>query len=48
MTSISFHKKLYKVQLKERKQKAAESLGEIGQDLWRLTNLAYATAATKM
>ena len=35
---------LYRVQLKERRQKAAETLTELGQDIWRLTNLAYATA----
>ena len=35
---------LYRVQLKERKQKATESLSELGQDVWRLTNLAYPTA----
>ena len=32
------------MQLKERKQKATESLTELGQDIWRLTNLAYPTA----
>ena len=35
---------LYRVQLKERRQKATESLTELGQDVWRLTNLAYPTA----
>ena len=35
---------LYRVQLKERKQKATESLTELGQDIWRLINLAYPTA----
>ena len=35
---------LYRVQLKERRQKASESLTELGQDIWRLTNLAYPTA----
>jgi hypothetical protein len=31
---------LYRAQLRERKQKAAESLPELGQDIRRLTNLA--------
>ena len=35
---------LYRVQLKERRQKATESLTELGQDIWRLTNLAYPKA----
>ena len=35
---------LYRVQLRERKQKSAESLSELGQDIRRLTNLAYPTA----
>ena len=35
---------LYRVQLKERKQIATESLSELGQDVWRLTKLAYPTA----
>ena len=36
--------KLYRVQLRERRQKASESLSELGQDIRRLTNLAYPTA----
>ena len=32
------------MQLKERRQRATESLTELGQDIWRLTNLAYQTA----
>ena len=36
--------KLYRVQFKERCQCASESLTELGQDIWRLTNLAYPTA----
>jgi hypothetical protein len=32
------------VQLKERRQKAAETLSELGQAIGRLTNLAYRTA----
>ena len=35
---------LYRVQLRERKQRAAESLPELGQHIRRLTNLAYPTA----
>ena len=35
---------LYRVQLKERRQRASETLTELGQDIWRLTDLAYATA----
>ena len=35
---------LYRVQLKERRQRATESLTELGQDIWRLINLAYQTA----
>ena len=35
---------LYRVQLKERRQRATESLTELGQDIWRLINLAYPTA----
>ncbi|KAK3090376.1 hypothetical protein FSP39_011314 [Pinctada imbricata] len=34
---------LYKIQLKERRQKATESLPELGQHIRRLTNLAYPT-----
>ena len=30
--------------MKERRQRASESLTELGQDIWRLTNLAYPTA----
>ena len=32
---------LYRVQLRERRQKASESMAELGQDIRRLTNLAY-------
>ena len=35
---------LYRVQLRERRQKATETLSELGQDIRRLTNLAYPTA----
>ena len=35
---------LNRVQMKERRQHASESLTELGQDIWRLTNLAYPTA----
>ena len=35
---------LYRVQLRERKQRASESLSELGQEIRRLTNLAYASA----
>lgn len=34
----------YRVQLKERRQKASESISELGQAIRRLTNLAYASA----
>lgn len=37
---------LYRVQLRDRKQKATESMAELGQDIRRLTNLAYASAPT--
>ena len=36
--------KLYRAQLRDRRQKASESIPELGQDVRRLTNLAYATA----
>ena len=35
---------LYRVQLRERKQTASETLSALGQDIRRLTNLAYQTA----
>ena len=35
---------LYRAQLKERRQRAVETIPELGQDIRRLTNLAYATA----
>ena len=35
---------LYRTQLRERKQRASESLPELGQDIRRLVNLAYPTA----
>lgn len=35
---------LYRVQLKERRQKPTETLSELGQTIRRLTNLAYPTA----
>ena len=35
---------LYRAQLKERRQKAGENIPEIGQDIRRLTNLAYNSA----
>ena len=35
---------LYRVQLKSRQQKATESMAELGQDIRRLVNLAYASA----
>ena len=35
---------LYRVQLRERRQKASETLSELGQDIRRLTNSAYPTA----
>ena len=37
-------KELYRAQLKDRRQKASESLPELGQDIRRLVNLAYHTA----
>lgn len=39
---------LYRAQLRERKQKAVESLPELGQDVRRLTNLAYPTATVDL
>ncbi|MCG8048186.1 MAG: reverse transcriptase family protein, partial [Candidatus Thiodiazotropha endolucinida] len=35
---------LYRVQLRERRQKASETMAELGQDMRRLTNLAYPKA----
>ena len=35
---------LYRAQLKERRQKASENIPELGQDIRRLTNLAYNSA----
>ena len=35
---------LYRAQLRERRQNASESIPELGQDIRRLTNLAYASA----
>ena len=35
---------LYRTQLRQRRQKAAETLPELGQSIRRLTNLAYSTA----
>ena len=39
---------LYRVQLRERRQKASETLSELGQDIRRLTNLAYSTAPPEL
>lgn len=39
---------LCRVQLRERRQKASESLSELGQDVRRLTNLAYPTAPSDL
>ena len=39
---------LYRVQLRESGQKASETLSELGQDIRRLTNLAYPTAPSKL
>ncbi|KAH3819165.1 hypothetical protein DPMN_120898 [Dreissena polymorpha] len=39
---------LYRVQLRDRRQKASETLGELGQDIRRLTNLAYPYAPTDL
>ena len=39
---------LYRAQLRERRQKASESLSELGQDIRRLTNLAYPTAPSDL
>ena len=39
---------LYRAQLRERKQKAVETLPELGQDIRRLTNLAYPTATVNL
>ena len=35
---------LYRAQLRERRQRASETLLELGQDVRRLANLAYPTA----
>ena len=39
---------LYRAQLRERRQKASESLPEMGQDIRRLANLAYPTASSDL
>ncbi len=39
---------LYRVQLRERRQRASETLSELGQDVRRLTNLAYPTAPSDL
>ena len=39
---------LYRAQLRERRQKASESLQEMGQDVRRLTNLAYPAASSDL
>ena len=39
---------LYRAQLRERRQKASESLPEMGQDVRRLTNLAYPSASSDL
>ena len=39
---------LYRAQLRERRQKAFESLPEMGQDVRRLTNLAYPKASSDL
>ena len=39
---------LYRAQLRERRQKASETLPEMGQDIRRLTNLAYPTASNEL
>ena len=39
---------LYRVKLRKKRQKASESLSELGQDIRRLINLAYPTAITEL
>ena len=39
---------LYRVQMRERHQRAGESLPELGQAIRRLANLAYPTAPTEI
>jgi hypothetical protein len=39
---------LYRVQLKERRQKASETLPELGQVIWRLVNKAYPKAPAEV
>lgn len=39
---------LYRAQLRERRQKATETLPELGQEIRRLTNLAYPTAPVEV
>ena len=39
---------LYRVQLRDRRQKASESLSELGQDIRRLTNQAYPSAPSDL
>jgi hypothetical protein len=42
--SPSNQTELYRTQLRERRQRAVETLPELGQDVTRLANLAYPTA----
>ncbi|VDI45168.1 Hypothetical predicted protein [Mytilus galloprovincialis] len=46
--SPSNQTELYRTQLRERHQRAVETLPELGQDIRRLTNLAYATAPNEV
>ncbi|CAC5368127.1 unnamed protein product [Mytilus coruscus] len=46
--SPSNQTKLYRTQLRERNQRAVETLPELGQDIRRLTNLVYATAPNEV
>ncbi|KAH3789639.1 hypothetical protein DPMN_167824 [Dreissena polymorpha] len=39
---------LYRVQLRDRRQRASETLAELGQDIRRLANLAYPSAPTEV
>lgn len=42
--SSSSQTQLYRCQFRERCQKASETLPQLGQDIWCLTNLAYPSA----
>ncbi|VDI07375.1 Hypothetical predicted protein [Mytilus galloprovincialis] len=48
ITNPQSNRTLYRVQFKERRQKASETLPELGQSVRRLSNLAYPTAPLEL